>query len=54
MDRSEQIGVRLAPEERTALERAAKADDRPVSTLARRIILEWLRANGHLKETKKR
>jgi hypothetical protein len=33
----------LAPDLRIALERAAQADDRPVATLARKIIFEWLR-----------
>jgi predicted transcriptional regulator len=40
---SQSFSIRLADEEREALERAAQADDRPVSALARKIIMEWLR-----------
>jgi hypothetical protein len=46
------IGVRLDPEERAALERAAAADDRGVSSLARKIIYDWLRKNSWLKSSK--
>jgi predicted transcriptional regulator len=35
--------LRLEPEIRAALERAAKADGRPASALARKIIADWLR-----------
>lgn len=48
MTKTEPIGVRLEPEERAAIEAAAAADDRPVSSLMRRIIVEWLRKNGWL------
>jgi hypothetical protein len=37
------LAIRLPPMDRVALERAARADARPVSTLARKIIVEWLR-----------
>ena len=37
------LAIRLPPKERSALEHAARADDRPVSTLARKIIVAWLR-----------
>ena len=37
------LAIRLPPMDRVALECAARADDRPVSTLARKIIVEWLR-----------
>ena len=37
------LAIRLPPMDRVALERAALADARPVSTLARKIIVEWLR-----------
>lgn len=43
------LGIRLDPDEREALGRAAKADDRPISSLARKIIVAWLRENGWLK-----
>jgi len=35
--------IRLAEEDRRALERAAQADDRTVSALTRKIISDWLR-----------
>jgi predicted transcriptional regulator len=37
------FSIRMTDEERQALERAAQADDRPVSSLARKIISDWLR-----------
>ena len=37
------FSIRMTDEERQALERAAKADDRPVASLARKIISDWLR-----------
>jgi hypothetical protein len=52
MPKTDPIGVRLDPEERAALERAAAADDRPVSALCRKIVAEWLRKNGWLKSSK--
>lgn len=50
MTKTEPLGIRLDPVEREALERAAKADDRPVSALARKILAEWLRKNGWVQE----
>jgi len=38
-----QILIRLPLAERLALERAAAADARPVSALARKIITDWLK-----------
>ena len=49
MAKSEPIGVRLCEAEREALERAAKADSRPVSALIRKITAEWLKTNGWMK-----
>jgi hypothetical protein len=43
------VGVRLEPEVKDALERAAKADMRKVSTMASKILTEWLKDNGYLK-----
>jgi hypothetical protein len=43
------IGVRLTPAAKKALEKAAVDDARPVAALAQKIIMEWLKANGHLK-----
>lgn len=52
MTKTDPIGVRLEPEEKAALERAAVADDRSLSAVARKIITEWLRKNGHMKGPK--
>jgi hypothetical protein len=43
------LAIRLLPDQRIALERAAQADDRPVSTLARKIITDWLREQQQAK-----
>jgi hypothetical protein len=48
MARTNAIGVRLSPDEREALDRAARSDDRSISALARKIIADWLRSNGFL------
>jgi predicted transcriptional regulator len=50
MAKLDNVGVRLEPEEREALQRAADADDRSMSALARRVIVEWLRANSWMGE----
>lgn len=39
----------LEPKEREALEKAAKAEDRPSTYVARRAVVEWLKTNGWLK-----
>ena len=52
MVKTDPIGVRLDPEERAALERVAKADARPISAMARKIIAEWLKRHGHMKVKK--
>jgi hypothetical protein len=38
----------MEQDERAALERAAYADDRTMSGLARKLLTDWLRANGYL------
>lgn len=53
MPKTDPIGVRLDPEVKAALERAAAADDRSLSAMAHKIIAEWLRKNGWLKGGKK-
>ena len=53
MAKTGHVGIRLEPEERDALERAAAADGRTMSSLARKIIVEWLRKNGWLKAEQK-
>jgi len=49
MAKGDPIGVRLDKAERTALERAAKADDRGMSSLARKYITDALKKDGWLK-----
>ena len=46
MVKTDPIGVRLDPSEREALERAAKVDERPMSALARKVLVDWLKKNG--------
>ena len=50
MTKTDPIGVRLEPDEKAALERAAAADDRSMSALARKVIVEWLKKHGHRDE----
>ena len=54
MARTEPIGVRLEPDEREALVQAAVSDDRTISALARKILVEWLRQQGWIKPVKVR
>lgn len=37
------FSIRLGADERAALEKAAQAEDRPVTAMARKIITDWLR-----------
>jgi len=48
MSKTERIQVRFAPAERAALDRVAEADQRPIGQLVRMIVVNWLRAGGHL------
>lgn len=50
MARTNPLGVRVHPEIKAALERAAADDDRSVSSLVERIAAEWLVARGYLPE----
>ena len=43
------FSIRLGDDERKALEKAAAAEDRPMSYVARRAIIEWLKQKGFLK-----
>jgi hypothetical protein len=43
MENAVNFTLRLPEKDRKALERAAKAEDRPVTALARKIITDWLR-----------
>lgn len=53
MGKTPSLGVRVHPETKAALEKAAKADMRSVSSLIEKILVEWLRKNGFLKPQKK-
>jgi len=48
MARTNPLGVRVEPEIKDALERAAKDDDRSVSSLVERILKGWLVEKGYL------
>lgn len=44
------VSIRLPQEVKIALDRAAKADTRSMSSLAEKVISDYLRKNGFLKE----
>jgi hypothetical protein len=48
MARTNPLGVRVEPEIKEALERAAKDDDRSVSSMVERILKAWLVDKGYL------
>ena len=48
MARTNPLGVRVEADIKAALERAAAADDRSISSLVERILRAWLVENGHL------
>ena len=48
MIKTPSLGIRVQPETKVALERAAKDDLRSVSSLIEKILVEWLRAKGYL------
>jgi hypothetical protein len=41
------LGIRLSEEDHAALARAAENDQRSMSSLAGKVLVEWLRANGY-------
>jgi len=49
MGKTPSLGVRLQPEVKAALQRAAKEDVRSVSSLVEKILLGWLTEHGHMK-----
>ena len=49
MPKTPSVGVRLDPEMKAALEKAAAADARSLSSLIAKIVSEWVRENGWLK-----
>ncbi len=48
MARTAPLGFRITPEMKDALERAAKDDDRSVSSLVERILKAWLVEKNYL------
>ncbi|CAO3425843.1 ribbon-helix-helix protein, CopG family [Azospirillum argentinense] len=48
MARTAPLGFRIEPELKEALERAAKDDDRSVSSLVERVLKAWLIERGYL------
>lgn len=50
MGKTPSLGVRVHPQTKAALEKAAADDMRSVSSLIEKILTEWLRANGYLKK----
>jgi uncharacterized protein (DUF1778 family) len=49
MPKEAPIAFRIDAEVKTALQRAAVADRRSLSSLVDKILVEWLRLNGYLK-----
>ena len=48
MAKTTPLGVRLQPETKAALERAAKDDMRSQAAMIEKILVEWLRERGYL------
>ena len=48
MAKTPSLGVRVQPETKAALDKAAKDDLRSVSSLIEKILVEWLRERGYL------
>lgn len=48
MAKTPSLGVRVQPETKEALEKAAKADVRSVSSLIEKILTDWLKDKGYL------
>ncbi len=48
MAKTPSLGVRVQPETKAALEKAAKDDLRSVSSLIEKVLIEWLRTKGYL------
>lgn len=47
--KTQQVGFRLLPATKLAIERAARDDSRSVSSLVEKVLTEWLIETGHLK-----
>lgn len=48
MAKTTPLGVRLPADTRQALEKAAAADHRSMSSLIEKVLTEWLASNGYL------
>lgn len=48
MPKTHSLGVRVQPEVKAALEKAAKDDMRSMSSLIEKALTEWLREKGYL------
>jgi hypothetical protein len=48
MPRTNSLGVRVDPQIKAALEKAAAADERTVSSTIERILKAWLQERGYL------
>ena len=48
MAKNAPLGIRFEPDEREALDKAAAADARTTSALARKVLVDWLRSQGKL------
>ena len=49
MVRSASIGIRVEPEIKAAIEKAAEDDRRTVAALIEKVMVEWLQTKGYLK-----
>ena len=53
MPRPVVLGIRLSEEDHAALAQAAEVDQRSMSALASKVLVEWLRAHGYSAPTAK-
>jgi hypothetical protein len=51
--RTAAIGIRVEPEIKAAVEKAAAADRRTVASFIEKILVEYLEEHGHLKKSRK-
>jgi hypothetical protein len=48
MGKTPSLGIRVQPETKAALEKAAKDDLRSVSSLVEKVLVDWLRSKGYV------
>ena len=53
MTRTAAIGIRVEPEIKAAVEKAAAADRRTVASLIEKILVEYLEQNGFLRKPRR-